>query len=82
MVPSFLLQNFEMFPGKFLPQKTQSGGLLRRIWVNQSGQDVAEYAVILAVILLVAIGMISIIGAHARELLSQVGSVLQSHSSD
>jgi Flp pilus assembly pilin Flp len=50
---------------------------LRRAWRQQDGQDVAEYAVVLAVILAIAIGTIRMIGSHAGSVFANVGSAIQ-----
>jgi Flp pilus assembly pilin Flp len=50
---------------------------IRRLWVEESGQDVAEYAVMLAVILVIVIGTVRLIGGNANNVFSQVGSSLQ-----
>lgn len=36
--------------------------ILRQLWVKDEGQDIAEYAVMLAVILLLVVGTIKLIG--------------------
>ena len=41
------------------------------------GQDVAEYAVMLAVVLVIVLGMVSMIGANASTVFSQVASGIQ-----
>ena len=50
--------------------------LLRRIWANDEGQDIAEYAVMLAVILVISVGTIKLIGANANNIFSGVASQL------
>jgi Flp pilus assembly pilin Flp len=40
-------------------------------------QDIAEYAIMLAVILVIVIGMIRMIGSNANTVFSQVGSKIQ-----
>jgi Flp pilus assembly pilin Flp len=50
---------------------------LRHLWVGQEGQDVAEYAVMLAVVLVIVIGTVRVIGSNADNIFSQVGSSLQ-----
>ena len=45
-----------------------------QLWVEESGQDVAEYAVMLAVILVIVIGTVKLIGGNANNVFSQVGS--------
>lgn len=47
---------------------------IRQLWVEQSGQDVAEYAVMLAVILVIVIGTVKLIGGNANNVFSQVSS--------
>ena len=51
--------------------------LLRRLWSDESGQDIAEYAVMLAVILVIVIGTVRLIGSNANTVFSQVGSAIQ-----
>lgn len=45
-----------------------------QLWTGESGQDVAEYAVMLAVILVIVIGTVRLIGGNANNVFSQVGS--------
>jgi Flp pilus assembly pilin Flp len=47
---------------------------LRRAWSNEEGQDVAEYSVMLAVVLVIIMGTIRLIGGNANHIFSQVGS--------
>ena len=47
---------------------------LRQIWSDEQGQDVAEYAVMLAVILVIVVGTIRLIGANANNVFSSVAS--------
>ncbi len=51
--------------------------LLSRLWPDQEGQDIAEYAVMLAVILVIVIGTIKLIGANANNVFSSVASNIQ-----
>jgi Flp pilus assembly pilin Flp len=47
-------------------------------WLRQDdGQDVAEYAIMLAVILAVVVGTIRLIGSGANNVFSSVGSSIQ-----
>lgn len=50
--------------------------MIRSLWVEENGQDVAEYAVMLAVILVIVIGTVRLIGGNANNVFSQVGSSL------
>jgi Flp pilus assembly pilin Flp len=51
--------------------------LLRGLWSQQEGQDIAEYAVMLAVILVLVIGTVRLIGTNANNAFSSVASSLQ-----
>ena len=46
----------------------------RRIWSDEQGQDIAEYAVMLAVILVLVIGTVRLIGGNANNVFSNVAS--------
>lgn len=48
--------------------------LLRRLWGEEEGQDIAEYAVMLAVILVIVVGTIRLIGGNANNVFSSVSS--------
>jgi Flp pilus assembly pilin Flp len=48
--------------------------LLQQLWTDEYGQDIAEYAVMLAVILVIVVGTIRLIGSNANNVFSQVGS--------
>jgi Flp pilus assembly pilin Flp len=47
------------------------------LWQDEQGQDIAEYAVMLAVILVIVVGTIRLIGSNANNVFSQVGSSIQ-----
>ena len=49
---------------------------IQQLWNEQEGQDVAEYAVMLAVILVIVVGTVQLIGSNANNVFSQVGSSL------
>jgi Flp pilus assembly pilin Flp len=48
-----------------------------QLWSDESGQDVAEYSVMLAVILVIVVGTVRLIGSNAGNIFSQVGSSIQ-----
>ncbi len=50
---------------------------IQRLWADDQGQDIAEYAVMLAVILLLVVGTIRLIGTNANSTFSNVASNLQ-----
>jgi Flp pilus assembly pilin Flp len=49
----------------------------QNLWNDESGQDIAEYAVMLAVILVIVVGTVRLIGSNANNVFSNVGSSLQ-----
>ena len=51
--------------------------LVGKLWFEQEGQDIAEYAVMLAVILVIVVGTIRLIGSNANNVFSNVASSLQ-----
>ena len=50
---------------------------IRRMWSEDEGQDIAEYAVMLAVILVLVVGTIRLIGTNANAAFSNVASSIQ-----
>jgi Flp pilus assembly pilin Flp len=50
--------------------------MLAWICKREEGQDIAEYAVMLAVILVIVIGTIKLIGSNSNQVFSEVGSSL------
>lgn len=50
---------------------------LNRPWSDDQGQDIAEYAILLAVILVIVVGTIQLIGSNANTVFSLVASSLQ-----
>jgi Flp pilus assembly pilin Flp len=58
-------------------KRSSMAKLLQRLWKDEHGQDIAEYAVMLAVILVIVVGTIRLIGSNANNVFSQVGSAIQ-----
>jgi Flp pilus assembly pilin Flp len=52
--------------------------LLHAVWTNDEAEDIAEYAVMLAVILVIVVGTIRLIGAQANNVFSQTASAIGS----
>ncbi len=53
------------------------GNVISKLWLDEQGQDVAEYSVMLAVILVIVVGTVRLIGSNASNVFSQVGSSIQ-----
>ena len=50
---------------------------LLQILADDSGQDIAEYAVMLAVILVIVVGTVRLIGSNANTVFSNSASAIQ-----
>ncbi len=50
---------------------------LGKLWSDEEGQDIAEYSVMLAVILVIVVSTVRLIGSNAGNVFSQVGSSIQ-----
>jgi len=51
--------------------------LMQRLWQEDVGQDIAEYAVMLAVILVLVVGTVRLIGSNANNVFSNAASSIQ-----
>ena len=51
--------------------------ILKTLWSNEEGQDIAEYSVMLAVVLVIVVSTVRLIGGNAGNVFSQVGSAIQ-----
>jgi Flp pilus assembly pilin Flp len=50
---------------------------IQRIWSEDQAQDIAEYAVMLAVILVLVVGTLRLIGSNANNAFSSAASSIQ-----
>ena len=51
--------------------------LLKQFWCEDEGQDIAEYAVMLAVILVIVVGTVRLVGSNSNNAFSSVASSFQ-----
>lgn len=51
--------------------------LLQKLWSDDQGQDIAEYAVLIAAILIIVVGTIRLIGSNSNTVFSNVASAVQ-----
>jgi Flp pilus assembly pilin Flp len=62
-------------------KSTDRGGAMfeqvQMLWSEDQGQDIAEYAVMLAVILVLVVGTVRLIGSNANNAFSTVASAIQ-----
>jgi hypothetical protein len=54
--------------------------LLRQVWTDDVAQDIAEYALMLAILLTITILSIQAIGSNAQTMMSRCGSLLKAAS--
>jgi Flp pilus assembly pilin Flp len=70
-----------LWPKPFIVELICEGEVMRevftRFWSEDSGQDIAEYAVMLAVILVIVVGTIRLIGSNANTVFSNAASSIQ-----
>jgi Flp pilus assembly pilin Flp len=60
-----------------MKRKSPMRNLLPQFWTADQGQDIAEYAVMLAVILVLVVGTVRLVGSNANTAFSSVASSLQ-----
>lgn len=80
-----LVEHYGCFNQRFFPLvrnrsmkwRENMSEFIRRIWSEDEGQDIAEYAVMLAVILVLVVGTIRLIGSNANNAFSAVASSIQ-----
>jgi len=51
--------------------------VITQLWTDDRGQDVAEYSIMLAVILVIVVGTVRLIGSNATNVFSNVASSIQ-----
>jgi Flp pilus assembly pilin Flp len=51
--------------------------ILRRLWLNDEGQDLAEYAILLGVILLVTVATVGFIGTDVNTIFGKADTQLK-----
>ena len=50
---------------------------LKKLWTDDQGQDIAEYAVLIAAILIIVVGTIRLVGTQSNTVFSNVASSVQ-----
>jgi Flp pilus assembly pilin Flp len=50
---------------------------LHQLWSDDQGQDIAEYAVLVAAILIIVVGTIRLVGSNSNTVFSNVASSVQ-----
>jgi Flp pilus assembly pilin Flp len=77
-IPNFKREEERQFYSEVAQSYRQAArDVLRKVWDDDYGQDIAEYAVMLAVILVIVVGTIRLIGSNANTVFSQAASSIQ-----
>ena len=77
-IPNFKKEEERQFYREVVQRYRQAArDILRKAWSDEHGQDIAEYAVMLAVILVIVVGTIRLIGSNANTVFSQAASSIQ-----
>jgi pilus assembly protein Flp/PilA len=50
--------------------------LMTRLWTNEEGQDLAEYALLVALIALVVIGAVTLLGTQIQTVFNNIANAL------
>jgi len=58
-------------------EERKMSNLISGLWRDDAGQDIAEYAVMLAVILVLVVGTVRLIGSNSNNVFSQAASSIQ-----
>jgi Flp pilus assembly pilin Flp len=66
----------ETAPSAISTRRKTVSNLIRRMWAEEQGQDIAEYAVMVAVILIIVVGTIRLIGSNSNTVFSSVASAI------
>jgi Flp pilus assembly pilin Flp len=61
-------------PSKSFRWSAKMTNLFRQLWSQEEAQDIAEYAVMLAVILVIVVGTLRLVGSNANNVFSSVAS--------
>ena len=78
LIPTFKKeQEREFYRDVAKSYRAAARDILRKAWSNDQGQDIAEYAVMLAVILVIVVGTIRLVGSNANTVFSQAASSIQ-----
>jgi len=78
LIPKFKDEHYREFYREVVQSyRAVARDILRRTWLDDKGQDIAEYAVMLAVILVIVVGTIRLIGSNANNVFSQAASSIQ-----
>ena len=78
LIPNFKKEEERQFYREVVQSyRALARDILREVWSDTKGQDIAEYAVMLAAILVIVVGTIRLVGSNANTVFSQAASSIQ-----
>ena len=78
LIPNFKKEEEKQFYREVVKSyRAVARDILRKALSDDTGQDIAEYAVMLALILVLVVGTVRIIGSNANTVFSQAASSIQ-----
>jgi Flp pilus assembly pilin Flp len=78
LIPNFKKEEERQFYREVVQSyRAVARDILRKAWSDDKGQDIAEYAVMLAAILVIVVGTIRLVGSNANTVFSQAASSIQ-----
>ena len=78
LIPNFKKEEEKLFYREVVQSyRAVARDILRKAWCDEKGQDIAEYAVMLAAILIIVVGTIRLVGSNANTAFSQAASSIQ-----
>jgi Flp pilus assembly pilin Flp len=60
-----------------LEKRRFMAAFIQKLWSDEQGQDIAEYAVLVAAILIIVVGTIRLVGSNSNTVFSNVASSVQ-----
>jgi len=78
LIPNFKKEEERLFYREVVQSyRTAAQDILQKAWSGDEGQDIAEYAVMLAAILVLVVGTLRLVGSNASIVFSQTASSIQ-----
>lgn len=78
VIPNFKKQEEKQFYREVVQSyRAAARNILRRAWSDDKAEDIGEYAVMLAVVVVIVVGTSRMVGSHANTVFSQVASSIQ-----
>jgi Flp pilus assembly pilin Flp len=78
LIPNIKKQEEKQFYREVVQSyRAAARNILRRAWSDDKAEDIGEYAVMLAVVVVIVVGTSRMVGSHANTVFSQAASSIQ-----